>query len=74
MNGYIIQFKLDDGALPLRYWSGSNETDSINDSQFFRDLTEARIAVGRLQGIYTDREVKVVSATSGIQLATSSGF
>jgi hypothetical protein len=71
MQGYILAFQHDDPEQAIQYWDSVNGTNDIENSKFFSTLTDARIACGKLQTQFTDRQVVLLAATKGIQLANT---
>lgn len=70
MNGYVIVLEHDEGDQPPAYWASTATTQNLDEVTFFSDVVSARQAPGTLQSQYTDRSIRVVSATKGIHLNT----
>lgn len=70
MDGYVIVLEHDEGNDSLAYWAGDATTSNLDNVVFFNDIVAARQAAGNLQSQYTDRTVRIASATKGIRLNT----
>lgn len=71
MDGFVIVLEHDEGNSDPAYWASTATTQNLDDVAFFSDIVSARQAAGPLQSQFTDRTVKIVPATKGIQLHTS---
>ncbi len=70
MDGYVIVLEHDEGNDSSTYWAGDATTSNLDDVAFFSDVVAARQAAGNLQSQFTDRTVRIASATKGIRLNT----
>jgi hypothetical protein len=68
MDGYVIVLEHDDDSSTPAYWASSATTNNLDDVAFYSDIVAARQAAGTLQNQFTDRTVKIVPASKGIQL------
>ena len=68
MIGYVIVLEHDEGDQPPAYWANTATTQNLDEVTFFSDVVSARQTAGNLQTQFTDRSIKVVSATKGIHL------
>lgn len=67
MDGFVISM-IRDGELQVRYWSGSETSEKLDDATFISDTVAARRNAASLQNQFTDHHVVLVPAFKGIQL------
>lgn len=69
--GFIIMFATDSDRPVDHFWDGANQIEiasgqTPDGAQFFVNKSEARIEAGRLQQLYPNQEVAVVTANLAI--------